>query len=83
MKPYDACVANKWVNGSQIYVVWHVGDLKISNKDPQEVTNIIAYLKYIYGEMTIKRGRKNIYLGMDINLSDEGVEKIMHERIHW
>ena len=80
MNPYNACVANKWVNGIQITVVWHVDDLKISHKDLQEVTNMIAYLKSIYGEMTIKCGRKHTYLGMDIDLSDEGVAKICMSR---
>ena len=37
---------------------------------------MITYLESIYGEMTIKRGNKHTYLGMDIDLSNEGVEKI-------
>ena len=31
VNPYEPCVANKLVNGSQINVCWHVGDLKISH----------------------------------------------------
>ena len=27
--PYDPCVTNKEVNGSQFTVVWHVGDLNL------------------------------------------------------
>ena len=75
MNLYDICVANKWVNGSQMIVIWHVDNLKISHKDPQEVTNMIAYLEFIYGDMTINGGRTRTYLGMDIDLRDEGVEK--------
>ena len=56
MNPYDGCVANKWINGSQMTAVWHVDDLNISRKDPQEVTNMIAYLEYIHGKMRIKSG---------------------------
>ena len=32
VKPYDPCVANRIVNGSQCTVVWHVDDLKVSQK---------------------------------------------------
>jgi len=32
INPYDRCVANKTVNGSQCTVLWHVDDLKISHK---------------------------------------------------
>ena len=38
VNPYDTCVANKMVNGSQMIVTWHVDDLKISHKDSLEVT---------------------------------------------
>ena len=30
MNPYDACVANKMINGKQFTIVWHVDDLKAS-----------------------------------------------------
>lgn len=33
VNPYDACVANKVVNGSQHTITWHVDDLKSSHKD--------------------------------------------------
>ena len=33
VNPYDRCVANKMVNGSQCTVLWHVDDLKISHKE--------------------------------------------------
>ena len=34
VNPYDPCVANKEVRGSQMTVVWHVDDMKISHKMP-------------------------------------------------
>ena len=37
VNPYDICVANKWINGKQFTVLWHVDDLKISHKDKTEV----------------------------------------------
>ena len=32
VNPYNPCVANKTVRGSQMTVVWHVDDMKISHK---------------------------------------------------
>jgi hypothetical protein len=31
ISPYDPCVANKMVNGTQMTVRWHVDDLMISH----------------------------------------------------
>jgi len=38
--PYDKCVANKMIEGSQCTVTWHVDDLKISHKS-REVLKIL------------------------------------------
>ncbi len=35
---YDLCVAKKILNGTQMTVMWHVDDLKVSHKD-QSATN--------------------------------------------
>ena len=32
--PYDPCVANKMIDGSQFTIVWHVDDLLLSHKNP-------------------------------------------------
>jgi hypothetical protein len=32
LNPYDSCVASKWVEESQLTLVWHVDDLKVSHK---------------------------------------------------
>ena len=32
VNPYDPCVANKQINGDQMMDVWHVDDLKISQR---------------------------------------------------
>ena len=39
INPYDRCVANKNINGSQCTLVWYVDDNKISHKDASVVTN--------------------------------------------
>ena len=45
INPYDFCVANKWINGKQMTIIWHVDDLKISHVDEKELTKIIDWLK--------------------------------------
>jgi hypothetical protein len=50
INPYDWCVANRTVNGSQCTVVWHVDDLKISHLDPAVITHVIGKLSEVFGE---------------------------------
>ena len=57
-------------------VTWKVNDLKISHKDTGEVTNMITYLESIYGPMTLKRGNKHTYLGMNMDFTERGTVKV-------
>ena len=75
INPYDWCVANKTINGSQCTIVWHVDDLKISHKESGVVDDIIASLNAEYGKvgkMSVSRGKKHQYLGMTLDFSKEG-----------
>ena len=81
VNPYDPCVANKALNGEQFTIVWHVDDLKLSHKDPEVVTEMIAYLKGLYeklpnGEVKLIEEQRLTdsnkvlnYLGMDFDFS--------------
>ena len=74
VNPYDWCVANKTIDGSQCTIVWHVDDLKISHKKSTVVDSIIASLKEEYGkvgELTVRRGKIHDYLGMKLDFSEE------------
>ena len=52
--PYDLCVANKIVNGTQMTITWHVDELKMPHKDPSEVATFLLKMAKIYGlEITI------------------------------
>jgi hypothetical protein len=75
MNPYDPCVANKVTkDGSQLTVIWHVDDVKMSCKNSLEVTKLLLHLKRIYGSgITIHRGPKFNYLGMELDYSEKGV----------
>lgn len=73
--PYDACVANKTINGKQCTIAWHVDDLKISHVELDVVKDIIASLNDRYGKETplsVTYGNVHDYLGMTIDFSKPG-----------
>ena len=77
VNPQDPCVANKEVNGSQMTVTWHVDDLKVSHKDPAEVTKFLLAMARIYGKgITVTRGKIHTYLGMDFDYSTPQTVKV-------
>ena len=72
MNLYNPCVAKKMVNGSQRTVVWHVDDLKVSNKSKFDITRFVDYLISIYGWLSRSQGKVHDYLGMNLDFSDKG-----------
>ena len=81
LNPYDRCVANKTVNGSQLTVAWYVDDCKVSHADPEVVTDFIDSLKPHFGELTTSRGRKHTFLGINFEMTENGyVELEMKEQ---
>ena len=74
--PYDPCVFNATMHGVQVTATIHVDDLKISSVDPRGVDDTIAGLERVYKKLTIKRGLKFDYLGMEIDFSETGVVKV-------
>ena len=48
--PYDFCVVNKTINGSQWTIGWHVDDLKISHIDRMVNQEILDILQKKYGK---------------------------------
>ena len=72
---YDLCVANKIIDGKQCTITWHVDDLKISHDKPKVADQVIKHLESRYGKLSVTRGRKQTYVGMDIEYcSDRSVE---------
>ena len=77
INPYDPCVANADLNGHQMNLAWHVDDIKVSHKDPFEITKFAHYLSLQYGKkLTVKRGKVHEYLGMDLDYSRKGAVKV-------
>jgi hypothetical protein len=80
LNPYDPCTANRLVNGKQQTIVWHVDDCKLSHVDPRVNDTFIETLRDEYqsifedgsGEMTVSRGKKHTYLGMQLDYSVPG-----------
>jgi hypothetical protein len=42
LNPYDACIANKIIDGTQCTIAWYVDDNKISHRDTKVVSKVIA-----------------------------------------
>jgi len=79
MNPYDPCVWNMNVNGSQLTAVFHVDDGLVSHKDPEQVTKFLQKLDEVYGKtdpLTIGRGPVHEYLGMTVDFSTKGAVMI-------
>ena len=78
INPHDPYVANEMVNWSQLTVIWHVGDLRVSHKNTKEVTESVLDSEKIYGDdgFTVKRGKVHSYLGMDFGYSTDGKLKV-------
>ena len=70
---YDPCVANKIVNGQQFTICWYVDDLKLSHVEPKEVTKMLEILNVKFKQMSITRGSKHTYLGMNFEIKNKKV----------
>jgi hypothetical protein len=76
LNPYDPCVANKMIEGSQCTIAWYVDDNKISHVKSSVVTTVIAQIEEKFGKMTVTRGNHHVFLGMDIRFTGDGNVRI-------
>ena len=81
VNPYDLCVANKEIDGSQCTVCWYVDDNKISHKDPKVVDMIIERIEEKYGKMSQTRGDNLEFFGMDIKFREKKIEIGMKKHV--
>jgi hypothetical protein len=81
--PYDACVANRTINGRQHTIRFHVDDLMSSHVDPQVNDQFQDWMNAKYGNfgaVTCKRGKVHDYLGMTFDsLNPEKVKVDMKD----
>jgi hypothetical protein len=77
INPYDPCVVNKMINGSQMTVRWHMYDLMISHTSNEAISQFLRVLKDIYGDnLAENTGKVHDYLGMIFDFSDRDKVKI-------
>jgi hypothetical protein len=77
INPYDPCIANATIAGSQMTVTWNVDDLKTLHIDPFQVTKFADYLATIYGNgLVVHCGPIHDYLEVDLNFSQPGITQI-------
>ena len=84
VNPYDPCVWNKSINGSQCTICFHVDDCKISHKSTKVVDSTIKWLQRDYksifedgsSEMKVCRGKVHKYLGMTLDFTTKRQVKI-------
>ena len=69
---------NKYIEGEQCKILWHVYDVKTSHRDPKVLTTVIDIISYICGReypLTVTRVKFREYLGITIDFSDKGKVK--------
>ena len=81
LNPYDLCVANKIINGKQCTICWYVDDLKISHITVKVVDDVIAAIETKFGKMTVNRGNKHTYVGMNIEFIGKKVQILMIDHL--
>ena len=80
---YYCCTSNRMVDGKQQTLLWHVDDCKISRskKTNDEFIKVIrdeyeTIFKGGLGKITVSRGKKHKYLGMDLDFNTKGEVKV-------
>jgi hypothetical protein len=73
----DPCVFNKQgKSGNQITIALHVDDLLVTCKQESEIEEFYSYLRSVYPETKITRGRVLDYLGMTFDFRRAGEVKV-------
>ena len=81
LNPYDRYIANKVINVSQCTIVFYVDDNKFSHKDPNDVTKVLQDISKHFGELTISRGNKHDFLGMNFEIKNKKVYIDMKDQV--
>ena len=87
LNPYNPCVANATIKGSQCTIVWFVDDNKISHKDPAVVRNVVQRIEAKFGTITKTEGDEHEFFGYEVMFQPSGqdgpgVDAIIPRRSH-
>ena len=82
--PYDPCVANDIIKGSQMNVCFHIDDCKLIHKSLKVVGNAITWFKQEYEsifqdgsvEITFHQVKVHNYLGMTRDHTKDKIFKV-------
>ena len=80
LNPYDPCIANATIDGKQCTICWYVDDTKISHVNAHVVTKILEKIEKRFNKLTITRGLKHEFLGMNIHFPGDGTVRILMDR---
>jgi hypothetical protein len=72
LNDYDPCVANTTISSKQSTIAWFVDDNKISHEDGKVNSETIRIIEETFGKMTVTRGKKHVFLGMNVTYNDSG-----------
>ena len=61
---------NKPLNGKQCNLVWYVDDKKESHMETKVVENLTNDLKNHFVKLVVTRGKKHIFLGINIDITE-------------
>ena len=81
LNPCDKCVANKIIDGKQCTIVFYIDDNKVSHVDPAVVTQVLDQIASHFGELSITRGAKYDFLGMNIEIKNKKVYVDMQHQV--
>ena len=76
LNPYDPCIANKMIKEKQCTIGWHVDDFMLTHDDTEVVSEVIRDINENFGPLSVVRGRKHTFLGMDIEFYENGTFSI-------
>jgi len=72
VNPFDQCVFQKQVGEKWTYITLYVDDLMIVSDEKESVDETIDYLRNVYIDITVKRGKVHDYLGIRFDFRNEG-----------
>lgn len=72
INPYDPCVANMNINGSQCTIAWYVDDNMISHVEEKVVEDILSKIESKFPGLTVTRGKVHTFIGMKMTFRDDG-----------
>ena len=72
VNPFDQCVFQKQVGEKWTYITLYVDDLMIVSDEKESVDETIDYLRKVYTDITVKRGKVHDYLGIRFDFRNEG-----------